>query len=240
MRLASFFALLPLALCSLAGCRFGEARFETSFAGVGFDPGGTVFAWLDERDSQGVEDRDPRVVVAMTWVVFDPQSDLNDLDGASLSAMSHEMAVRDTLVLVFNNQGGVDDGETFRGVRQGDVVDPDGDAESDGFDARVHLAPERLSAASTFQDLEPFASRKETKVEIDAADFAESAAFVSGQVTIEFKAVAGSDPGNAREGDIEGDFRAPLVDEVIAEANVALLDDDGILGLPLADRPGAP
>lgn len=242
MRLASVFGLLPLALCvtSLGGCRFGEARFETSFDGVGFDPGGTVFAYLDERDAQGVEDRDPRVVVAMTWVVFDPQSDLNDLDGASLSAISHEMAVRDTLVLVFNHQGDVDDGEKFRGVRQGDVQDPDGDDDGDGFDARVHLAPERLSAASTFQEIEPFASRKETDVEIDAVDFADGAAFVSGQVTIEFTAVAGSDPGNAREGDIEGDFRAPLVDEVIAEANLALLDDDGLLGLPLADRPGEP
>lgn len=217
-----------------SGCHFGEAHFTTSFDDRGFDPGGTVFSYLDARDSAGAEDRDPRVVVAMTWVVFDPQSDLNDLDGASLSAMSHEMAVRDTLVLTFDHQGTVDEGEKFRSERQGDVV-----TSADGLSTRVHLAPEHLDASSTFQGLIPFGSLQKSTVEVDAVDFEADDAFVSGTVNVAFSAVAGTDPGNAREGDLDGDFRAPLVDEVIAEANLALLDDGGLLGLPLADREAA-
>lgn len=246
MRLVSF--LLVAATCgaglALGGCRFGEARFESDFDGAlnpGFDPGGTVFSYLDSRSVGLVEDVDPRVVVVMTWIVFDPSSDLNDLDGASLSAMSHEMAVRDTLVLVFDHQGAVDDGEKFASTRDGvfdaggslDVDDVD---DSDGFEARLHLAPERLTSTSTFQDLHPFASRQQSEVEIDVASFDEANPVVAGVVAVEFAAVAGRDVGDAREGRIEGTFRAPLVDERIAESNLALLDDDGLLGLPLPDR----
>ncbi len=220
---------LCAALATTMGCRFGEAHFTTSFDGVGFDPGGTVFAYLDERDANLVEDTDPRVVVAMTWIVFDPQSDLNDLDGAALSAMSHEMAVRDTLVLVFPRQGAVDDGEKFTSVRDGDVVTGD-------VEARVHLAPERLDASSTFEQIAPFASRQNVKVSIDSAGFGDAAGVVAGDVTVEFEAVEGRDVGKAKEGDIEGAFRAPLVEEAIAEANLALLDDNGLLGLPLGAR----
>lgn len=224
MRLVLFFALL-----AASGCRFGEAHFTTSFEGTGFDPGGTVFAYLDERDENLVEDPDPRVVVAMTWIVFDPQSDLNDLDGAALSAMSHEMAVRDTLVLVFPHQGAVDEGEEFTGVRDGDAVSGD-------VEARVHFAPERLDASSTFEELAPFASRQNVDVEIEDAGFDDAASFVAANVKIEFEAVEGRDIGKAKEGDIDGAFRAPLVEEAVAEANLALLDDDGLLGLPLGAR----
>lgn len=220
---------LLAALATAMGCRFGEAHFTTSFDGVAFDPGGTVFAYLDERDADLVEDPDPRVVVAMTWIVFDPQSDLNDLDGPSLSAMSHELAVRDTLVLVFPHQGAVDDGEKFSAVRDGDVVTGD-------FESRVHLAPERLDASSTFEGIAPFASRQNSEVVIDGAGFDDAAAVVSGSFDVEFEAVEGRDIGKAREGNIEGTFRAPLVEETVAEANLALLDDDGLLGLPLGAR----
>lgn len=251
MRLASLSGVVsgvvaPLAgvlfvVCSLTGCRFGEARFTTSFDDTAFDPGGTVFAYLDERDADLVEDQDPRVVVAMTWIVFDPQSDLNDLDGAALSAMAHEMAVRDALVLVFDRQGDVDAGEEFGGTRDGYgksgvVVDDVEDDAPTGLEARLHLAPERLSAGSTFQGLKPFASRQISEVEIDLASFSESSPVVAGTFRATIEAVAGRDIGDAREGTIEGTFRAPLVDERVAESNLALLDDDGLLGLPLPAR----
>ncbi|MDP2342092.1 MAG: hypothetical protein Q8O67_14135 [Deltaproteobacteria bacterium] len=225
MRLALF-----LLVCTLAGCRFGEARFSSDLD-VGFDPGGTVFAYLDQRDGNLVEDADPRVVVAMTWIVFDPKSDLNDLDGAALSAMSHEMAVRDTLVLVLDRQGAVDAGEQFSCTKDGDDV-----VDSNGLDARVHLAPERLTADSSFADLEPIASRSVSNLTIDVAAFDDADAVVAGTFTVAFEAVDGRDPGNAREGTIEGTFRAPLVDELAAESNLALLDSDGLLALPLGPR----
>ena len=84
---------VPFAALCLTGCRFGEARFITDLdVDAAFDPGGTVFSYLDERDANLVEDRDPRVVVAMTWVVFDPKSDLSDLDGRSLDRLTRLMA----------------------------------------------------------------------------------------------------------------------------------------------------
>ena len=225
MRLAFF---LLLVVCG--GCRFGEARF-TSDLDVAFDPGGTVFSYLDQRDAQLVEDPDPRVVVAMTWIVFDPKSDLNDLDGAALSAMAHELAVRDTLVLVFDRQGAVDAGESFSSTKDGDVV-----VDGGGLDVRLHTAPERLTADSTFADLQPIASRSISSVTVDAAGFADADAVVAGTFRVEFQAIEGRDPGAAREGIIEGSFRAPLVDELPAESNLGLLDKDGLLGLPLGPR----
>lgn len=233
MRLALFLApvfLTAFPLVFAGGCRFGEAHFSSELD-VAFDPGGTVFSYLDERGSDLVVDPDPRVVVAMTWIVFDPNSDLNDLDGAALSSMSHEMAVRDTLVLVFDHQGAVDAGEKFSFTKDGDAG-----VDGVGLETRVHLAPERLTADSTFAALNPIASRSISAVTIDSAGFGDADAVVAGTCTIEFQAVAGRDVGTAREGIIEGSFRAPLVQEQLAEHNLALLDSEGLLGLPLQPR----
>ena len=110
MRLAAAVCALPLLL---VGCRFGEASFETSFDDVAFDAGGTVFSYADSRDAALTVNDDPPVAIAMTWIVFDPKSDLSDFDGASLFAMAHEMAVRDALAIVFDRQGAIEDGSTF-------------------------------------------------------------------------------------------------------------------------------
>jgi hypothetical protein len=225
---------VPFAALCLTGCRFGEARFITDLdVDAAFDPGGTVFSYLDERDANLVEDRDPRVVVAMTWVVFDPKSDLSDLDGASLSAMAHEMSRRDALALVFDHQGDVDAGEAFaHDSEQGEIV---GGAE---LVVQTHVAPERLTGDSSFADFAPLASRRLTTVLVEAASFDDADGVVAGTVGIEFASVAGRDPGSAVEGLIEGTFRAPLVDERVAEANLALLRDlsGATLDLPLGPR----
>jgi hypothetical protein len=235
MRLAvPFRALSACALLALSGCRFGEAQFLTSFADVGFDPGGTVFSYVDARDAALAEEADPPVAVAMTWIVFDPSSDLADLDGASLFAMSHEMSLRDALALVFPRQGALDAGATFTATAEGDVV-VDGDV-----DFALHLAPERLDAASTYADIVPFGSRRTLEVELDAVSFIDADAGLSGTLTLTFDAVEGVDPGNARKGRIEGRFRAPLVAERTAEKNLALLRaQTPVLPLPLPGR-GAP
>lgn len=240
-------ALAPLLAPSLlvamlgTGCRFGEASFSTTFDDVGFDPGGTVFSMLDARDANLVEDADPRVAVAMTWVVFDAQGDLSDLDGAALAGMAHEMSLRDALTLVFDRQGAVDEGARFVVVREGDdvVASGDGDALA-GLDFALHLAPERLDASSTFADIAPFGSRRTLDLTIDVASFADAAPVIAGTLRLTFDAIEGRDPGNAREGTFTGAFRAPLVGEVVAEKNAALLqgalDGDGVLALPLPPR----
>jgi hypothetical protein len=218
----------------MGGCRFGEAQFSSNFADVGFDPGGTVFSYVDARDASLAEQADPPVAVAMTWIVFDPSSDLGDVDGASLFAMSHEMSLRDGLAIVFPRQGALDAGENFSATTEGEVV-IDGD-----LDFAVHLAPERLDAASTYADVVPFGSRRTLEVALDAVSFTDADAGVSGTLTLTFDAVEGLDPGNARKGSIEGRFRAPLVVERTAERNLALLrDQTPVLPLPLDGR-GAP
>ncbi|MBM4280994.1 MAG: hypothetical protein FJ137_09605 [Deltaproteobacteria bacterium] len=225
-----------------SGCRFGEAAFSTSFDDVGFDPGGTVFATLDGRDQNLVEDGDPRVAVAMTWVVFDPAGDLSDLDGAALSSMAHEMAVRDALTLVFANQGEVDPGARFLVVREGGAIVQSGDGDDvlPGLDFRLHVAPERLDAGSTYAGIAPFGSRRTLEVTIDEATFGDTDPVVAGELTLTFDAIAGRDAGDAREGSISGAFRAPLVVEAVAEKNAALLagaqGSDAVLALPLPPR----
>jgi hypothetical protein len=218
----------------LVGCRFGEAQFSTSLDGVGFDAGGTVFSYVDGRDASLTEDPDPRVVVAMTWIVFDPSSDLGDVDGASLFGMAHEMSRRDALAIVFPTQSAVDGGERYSGTNEGDVRVA-GDVEF-----ALHLAPERLNAASTYADIVPFGSQRTLEIELDDVSFSEVDAGLSGTLTVEFDTVDGLDPGNARTGTIEARFRAPLVAERTAETNLSLLRaSTPVLPLPLDGR-GAP
>ena len=49
---------------------------------------------------------------------------------------------------------------------------------------------------------------------------------------------AETDPEEVIEGEMQGRFRAPLVDERVAERNLSLLIVDDILGLPLSSVAG--
>ncbi len=228
--------LLSLVLApSVTGCRFGEAAFTTDIDSLSFDPAGTVFSYLDEHDTDLVQDNDPRVAVAMTWVVFDPGSDLSDKDGATLVGIAHEMELRDGLSIVFDHQGEVDRGETFTVTKEGDAV-----VGGDGrLDFHLHLAPERLYSTSSYEQMVPLGSRRTLEVTIDAATFADAAPVVAGTVRLRIEAVAGRDIGKAINATIEGSFVAPLVAERPAEKNLALLDaaaDLDVLSLPLPAR----
>jgi hypothetical protein len=233
MRRTHVLPLLALVFCT--GCRFGEARFESNVQGRSFDPSGTSFSYLDAHDDALTADDNPRVVVALTWIIFDPRGDLNDLEGSALEDYSHELKLRDALALVFDAQGDVTEAATFKSV----VVN--GEEQGDGeLTARIHLAPERLDDKSTYADLVPLASKRTTDVTITAATFADAAPVVAGDVSITFERVDGSDAGDARTGTFTGTFQAPLVEERNAEQNLALLAVTDVLGLPLGPRAEAP
>lgn len=242
MRCASTLCALFGLAALTTGCRFGEAYFTSTFDDVddvGFDAGGTVFSYVDARDAGLAETADPPVAIAMTWIVFDPTSDLSNVDGASLFGMAHEMSVRDALAIVFPRQGALDGGESFSVTVEGDEVVDGGDGDDDvGF--ALHLAPERLDASSVYADVIPFGSRRTLEVQLDEVSFGDADAGLSGALTLTFDTVEGRDPGVARKGTIEGTFRAPLVAERTAEKNLALLQGQAaVLPLPLAGR-GAP
>jgi hypothetical protein len=215
----------------LTGCRVGSATFTSTVPGVVFEPNGTVFSYLDAHDQNLVEDDNPPVVVVMTWIVFDPAGDLNDVDGGSLEDMRHELELRDAVSLVFDEQKDVDPGEGFTAVLEGNEV-----VDTDGVSAHVHFAPERLSSSSTYADIKPLASRRTVKVAIEQASFSEGSAVVAGTLAIELKAT-GQDPGAALEGRIEGTFTAPVVSERTAEQNLAILDVHPLLGVPAREEP---
>ncbi len=219
---------LSAALCA-TGCRFGSASFTSTLPDRGFEPNGTVFSYVDDHDDALVQDEDdnPQVAVAMTWLVFDAASDLADLDGAALASYAHELRLRDALSLVFTQQSTVQGGESFVSTRIDEV-----ETEDDGFTAFVHLAPERLDATNTYADFVPYASKRVVRVELDEAEFTD-AKVISGRVSVAF-ARGAADPGEVKEGTFTGDFRAPLVDERIAERNLSLLKCDDVLGLPLS------
>ena len=232
MRTSFLARSLALALPLLCGaCRFGDAQFTGAIDGIPFDPGGTVFSYLDVHDANLASDTDPRVVVAMTWIAFDPSSDLSDRSGAELDDDAHELAQRDALALVFDHQGAVDAGKSYKSVVVGDVENG-----ADGMTARVHLAPERLSNQTTFAAFAPFASKRTVDVKLTSADFKAATPVIAGTITLSFTAVPGTDPGTAREGSYTGTFSAPLVDERVAEHNLSLLLVKGSLGLPLDAR----
>jgi hypothetical protein len=223
--------LLLLTLFAVTGCRFGEARFESSVQGRPFDPSGTTFLYVDQRDANLVVEEDPRVAVVSTWIIFDPNSDLNDLEGSQLEDYSHEVALRDALALVFDKQSEVlEVGAAFKSVQV------NGEERGDGrMLSRVHLSPERLTGASTYDDVIPLASERTVDVTITGETFDTANPVLSADVTITF-ARTDSDPGNVRDGQFTGSFNAPLVGERAAEHNLSLLEVDGVLGLPLAPR----
>lgn len=216
---------------ALAGaCRFGDARFESTLDGRAFEPTGTVFGYTDARDGALDEDDNPRVVVALTWVVFDPRSDLDALDGRSLADLTHELALRDALALVFDRLSDVQDGAEFTSVALGQEEQVGGTVS-----ARLHLAPEPLDAQSTYADLVPLASRRTTRVTITDETLGGDNPSISGDVVINFERQE-RDAGNAHEGELRGSFVAPIVEERVAEHNLALLDVEDALGLPLGPR----
>lgn len=230
MRCALLLSMVAVLVWSSA-CRFGDARFESTFEGRGFDPGGTVFSYVDGHDDNLVEEGDPRVVLVMTWIVFDPTRELNDIDGAALASMAHEMEVRDALAVTFDRQGAVDAGERFSVIIDGDVQ-----TSERALQASLHLAPERLDERSSYAAFEPLASRRTVKVDVETASFGDAAAILAGTMEIDFETVDGRDPGDAVEGVFHGEFHAPVVPERTAESNLALLGASRLLGVPLPPR----
>jgi len=229
-----FASVLLLSVSALSGCRFGESAFSTNVDALAFDPSGTVFSYLDAHDADLAEDTDPRVAVAMTWIVFDPGSDLSDHDGASLVGMAHEMELRDALSIVFDHQSAVDTDAVLTVSKEGDDI-----VDGEGLDFHLHLAPERLSSTSSYEEIVPLGSRRTLEVTVDAATFNDASPVVAGRVKLTIEAIEGRDIGKAREATIEGAFFAPLVAERTAEKNLALLEaaaDLEVLALPLPPR----
>jgi len=225
-----FAALALAAVAATSGCRFGQAAFTGNIDGRAFDPTGTVFAYVDEHDDALVQDKRPRVVVAMTWIVFDPERDLNDVDGSTLEDMAHEMRLRDALALVFDDQGVLSSGQTHEGIS-----DANGPTPNDDLVAFVHLAPERLSPQTGFADFTPFGSKRTTTVKLDRVSFTDVRPVISGGVELSFTSTQ-TDPGVTHQGSFSGTFEAPIIEERLAESNLALLGADTIVGLPLAPR----
>jgi hypothetical protein len=231
----TLFASLPalslaIVVAASAGCRFGEARFDSTVSGRIFDPAGTVFTYIDQHDDNLTAEPNPRVVVAMTWIIFDPQGDLNDLEGSALADYSHELKLRDALALVFDELGDIENGAQFESTTRGG-----NEVGAGKMTTRIHLSPERLTADSTYGDLVPLASQRKTSVTITADALDDASPALAGDITIAFERTD-DDPGNARTGSFQGSFRAPLVEERNAEQNLALLDVEDVLGLPLAPR----
>jgi hypothetical protein len=226
-RPASSILLLALVLLAASGCRYGQASFDGTLGERAFDPGGTVFGYVDERDDN-LLDRDPApVVVAMTWLTFNPASDLNDLEGSELEDWRHELRLRDAVGIVFSDMDDVVPNADFTFESVGGTVLSDG-----SMSARIHLAPERLSATSSYDAFKPFGSRRLVSVGLETARLLEDGPELSGSIVVEVQA-ADTDPEGVLTGRVEGRFYAPLVSERIAERNLSLLAAGDVLGLPL-------
>lgn len=219
--------VLLLALASTAGCRFGDASFDGALGDRSFDPGGTVFTYVDVRDDDLLEREVKPAIVTMTWIAFDPEADLNDLPGSELENYRHELRLRDALALVFDDASALSPGETYESVSEGGSELGD-----EGLSARVHLAPERLTRGSTYADFAPYGSRRQVTVSLDEARLLEDGALLAGEIVVDVSR-GELDPPEVLEGRLEGRFHAPAIEERAAERNLSLLAVDDILGLPL-------
>jgi hypothetical protein len=220
---------LLILLLGGAGCQMGAASFSGDLGGGrDFDPNGTVFTYVDGHDENYNSLSRPSVVVFMTWLIFNPNGDLNDLQGATLEDYRHELRLRDALSLVFADQTTVTEGTSFTSITEGTEEVGAGDMQ-----AYVYLRPERLTMASTYSNFSPFGSRRQVTVDITQAGFVEGGVqMIAGDISIAIDRLE-NDPAETRTGQVEGTFLAPLVDERKAEQNLSLLSVDDILGVPL-------
>jgi hypothetical protein len=223
--------VLCVALAPTAGCQWGSAGFVGDVGGLTFDPAGTVFAYVDRRDDNLVEDTRPRAVVFMTWLIFNPAGDLNDLEGAELEDYRHEMKLRDAVAIVFDDAAALAPGDRLESNIVGGV-----EQAADGVEVRLHFAPERLNAFTTYDAFAPFGSERQAIVRLNTVGLQPPVSSIDGTVDITI-ALGDNDPEGARTGTLQGTFSAPLVDERVAEHNLALLQSEPLLGVPLAPRP---
>lgn len=223
---------LMLALTTF-GCRFGEANFQGEVENTQFDPSGTVFAYIDAFDDNFVETTNPRVVVFMSWLTFDPERDLRDRSGTELENLRHELGLRDAMSLVFKEPDAMSVNADFTSNTVAGVLSDEGTME-----ARVHFAPERLRADSDFADVVPWGQQRSVSVELSDVDL-EAGGVVAGTLRIRVERTD-DDPSDASIGEFEGSFVAPLVEERVAEQNLAVLAAETWVGLPLPPQTQAP
>ena len=223
--------VLVASLAPAAGCQWGSAGFVGDLAGDTFDPAGTVFSYVDRRDDNLVEDDRPRAVVFMTWLIFNPAGDLNDLEGAELEDYRHEMKLRDALAIVFDDAAVLAPGDRYESNIVGGEEQSD-----DGVEVRLHFAPERLNAFTTYDAFTPYGSERQAVVRLNTVGLQPPVSAIDGTVDITIS-LGDDDPEGARTGTLQGTFSAPLVDERVAEHNLALLESEPLLGVPLAPRP---
>lgn len=221
------------ALFALGGCRFGSAAVTHDFEALSFAPNGTVFAYVDERDAFHADKETPRVVVTGTWLVINPNADLSDLGGAELDDMQHEYTLREAFALVLDDQADVDDNADFSLITEGDVV-----VDGGGMSLQLHLPPERLDAASRYATFVPYGSRRVVDVDIEEVIFGDGGV-VRGSVIVDIER-SERDVSDAKTGRIELSFTAPLVDELIAEKNLATLGAPDVVAVPWAPTESAP
>ena len=217
-------------LLPAAGCQWGSAGFVGDLGGKTFDPAGTVFSYVDRRDDNLIEDDRPRGVVFMTWLIFNPAGDLNDLEGAELEDYRHEMKLRDALAIVFDDAAALAPGDRLESNIVGGV-----EQASDGMEVRLHFAPERLNALTTYDQFTPFGSERDAVVRLSTVGLQPPVSSLDGTVDITIRQGDG-DPEDALTGTLQGTFSAPLVDERVAEHNLALLESETLLDVPLAPR----
>ena len=228
-RFAYLLAGVPILVAALTGCRFGNASFTHDFDELSFQPNGTVFAYVDGHDEFHAPVDNPKVVLFATWLVISPTADLTDLGGAELEDLRHEFEMREAFSLVFNDQADVDDGADFDWTQIGHEWQ-----EGDSAQLQLHLPPERLTSSSRYSSFTPFASEKEIQTHIDDATFSEGGR-LEGSFSVEMRR-GDFDLSDARTGTLDVTFAAPLVDEFVAERNLAALHAQDVVGVPLLPR----
>lgn len=237
--------MYPFFLCTFLGaslltlgCGYGNGSFTGDIGGREFRPVGSIFGFVDALEpAPELKGRSqPRVVVALTYVAFDPSVDQEHLSGTELADLAHAIEINDWASLWWQDRDKVTKGSSFTdtlvmGSTDGRYDDSDATTEEgdQAFQARFGVARETLEPSSNYSSYQPFGTRAVVTVHLKEVNL-ESGGKVAGQLTLTVERVE-SDPADARTGTVEGEFSATMIGERIAEKNFETLDLYRILGV---------
>ena len=205
-------------ILALSACQFGEASFEKDpNSQKSFSPNGTVFAYVDAYDEDLKIRENPCMHIIMSWLVFNPNDDLASLPGSRLEDMRHEIQLRDLMTMHFFPNTEATKGSQLESVLEESTVLSDG-----RFLAHVMPEPEILDQSATFDDFVPMGSLRSVEISIDDAGFTPNQSTISGRLAIDIQRTI-NDPEDALIRTWSGAFAAPVIEERLAEKNVAIL-----------------
>lgn len=190
---------LAVFMTILAGCQFGSAEFHVVSGDLSFSPAGTVYAWIEPADG-----RDTLNILA-TWVTFDPQRDLTEIEPKKLAQIQKEFLARDRVHLRFAKKEDLVANKSFQSGKS--------------FIANLHFEYEKEESDGLGVAV---ARQRTTDFTVDEIHMEDQSGKLKGRIGV-WLSPAADDQKDAKVGQLFGLIEAPIVPTDIAVKNMRLL-----------------